>query len=522
MNNEENEDVISGEIVEDTGHLNVSARQKFTPDIADFIFALVIFVVGYLFVRWVLSYWLGLQVFIFTVLYLGSTLVYFLKKGIKISAQSWFWFAAVFLTGLSCALWENFGIMGVRALFLFAGAVYWVLHASGATIEGKTGNYLFLDAINAVFVVPFGNFLNQYKSFSVVLTRREKRVKKALSILGGVIISVILFAIIVPLLISADSGGFAIFVNFLSGIFTINNAKLLEFFLYCIPAIPTAAYIYGLASGCAHKRRIGTLRTEKVPSALGAVRRLPSATVTIVMGAVSLIYVIFILCQLPYFFSAFTGNRPEGWLVYSSYAREGFFELCQIAVINIVVIFAANLTVKKTGAASTVIKILNIILSLITLLLIATAMSKMALYIDAYGLTIRRLLPCAAMVFIAIIYGGVIALQKRKFSIARLGLTAGAMIIVALCLINPNRLVIRYNTDRYLAGTLAVYDTSILYESQMAGVLPAIEVLNTTTDEILKSQIRDFLNTSMYRYVDNPLESFWELEKAIDALEKID
>ena len=536
MNNTENEEVIQVEVIDasaplpETGadcnteisNASASPRHTFAPDIADFIFALVIFVVGYLFVRWVLSYWLGIQIFIFTALYLGSTLAYFLKKGIKISAQSWFWFAAVFLTGLSCAIWENFSIMGIRALFLFAGAVYWAVHATNTTVAGKTGNYLILDALNAVFIIPFGNFFSQYKSFSVVLKRREKRVRKMLSILGGVAVSLILFAIIVPLLISADSGGFSLFVNFLSGLFTINNEKLIEFFLYCIPAIPTAAYIYGLASGCVHKRRTNNLKTENIPSALNAARLLPSVTVNIVLGAISLVYIIFILCQLPYFFSAFNGARPDGWLVYSQYAREGFFELCKIAIINIIVIFSTNLAVRKTETKGAVLKTLNIILSLITLLLIATAMSKMALYINAYGLTIRRLLPYVAMIFFALIYGGVIALQKWKFSIARLGLTAGAVIIVALCLINPNRVVVRYNTDRYLSGTLAVYDIDILYESHMAGILPAIEVLNTTTDETLKAQIHDFLNKSLYRYIDTPLESFWELEKAIDALEKME
>ena len=530
MNNNENEEALRGEVADapsplpesdsniQTDSSESSPRHNFVPNISDFIFALMIFVVGYLFVKWVLASWLGVNVFIFTVLYLGTTLAYFLKKGVKIRVQSWFWFAAVFLTGFSCALWENSALMGVRALFLLAGAVYWVLHASGATIEGKTGNFLLLDAVNAGFIIPFGNFLNQYKSFSAVIRPRKKRVGKTLSILGGVIIAAILLAIIIPLLVSADSGGFSILVNAVSDVFKINHSKLTEFLFYCIPSIPTSAYIYGLVSGCVHKRRTRILE----PATVKAARFLPSATVYIVLGAVSLIYVIFILCQLPYFFSAFGGSRPDGWLVYSAYAREGFFELCEIALINIIVIFVANLTIKKNGTASAVLKILNIILSLITLLLIATAMSKMALYIDAYGLTIRRLLPCAAMVFIALVYASVIALQKWKFSIVRLGLTAGAVIMVALFLLNPNRIVIRYNTDRFLNGTLPVYDTAILYESGMSGVLPAIEVLNATNDENLKVQIRDFLNSEkdMYRHTKTPLESFLERDKAMDALEK--
>ena len=44
------------------------------------------------------------------------------------------------------------------------------------------------------------------------------------------------------------------------------------------------------------------------------------------------------------------------------------------------------------------LRILNVVLSVLTLLLIVTAMSKLVMYIDVYGLTVNRILPQTFMI----------------------------------------------------------------------------------------------------------------------------
>jgi hypothetical protein len=78
-----------------------------------------------------------------------------------------------------------------------------------------------------------------------------------------------------------------------------------------------------------------------------------------------------------------------------------------------------------------VLKILNSLLAVLTLVLIATAFSKMALYIGAYGLSMRRLLPCVFMIFMAVICGGSFALQKWQFSITRLAVGTGIIMFAS-------------------------------------------------------------------------------------------
>ena len=487
-------------------------KNSFKPDVYDFCFAVTAFILGYLFSRWVFFSWLGWGVAFFTTVYLATATIYLhLKGNFIISRETWFWFFITFLTGMSYALFDNPGLSVIRAFFLFSASIYYVLIASGHAIGGHTTNYLFIDGLNTTLFIPFRNFLNQYVSFSFL--KKEKKKSKFLPVFIGTLIACFLSAILIPLLLRADSGGFRMLLSLITENFSF---LITDFIFYAFFAVPFAAYMYGLISGSAHKKGTSTIKREYAEGTVRALRFVPVTTITVIFGTICLIYLTFILSQIPYFFSAFSGNRPEGWLVYSEYARKGFFELCAIAAINLTVLTIFNITSKKQRIESRLLKILNIILAVITLVLIATAFSKMALYIDAYGLTMLRLLPCIFMVFLAIVFIAFIALQKWNFSIVRLSLLTGAVMICILCLSNPDALVVRYNTNRFLEGTLREYDVSVLYRAGNAGVQPALDVLEQTNDMKLSKDISHYINYQTNRILPSyrhSLESFLAREK---------
>ena len=252
-----------------------------------------------------------------------------------------------------------------------------------------------------------------------------------------------------PLLMRADSCGFGIIISLLGD--NLRRIFSAEFIFYSMFTLPVSAYMYGLVSGSAHRKGTDIAEPEKAQKTVESARVLQPATVFIVLGAVCGLYIVFILSQTPYFFSAFTGRRPAGWLLYAQYARQGFFELCGIAAVNLVIITAGNVTCRKSRDDSRQLKAFNISLAVITLVLIATAFSKMAMYIGVYGLTMPRLLPCVFMVLMAAVFVALIALQKWRFSIVRFALVTGSVMLCVLFLSNPDALVVRYNTNRYLA-----------------------------------------------------------------------
>ena len=487
-------------------------ENKFKPDMGDFVFALAAFLLGYLFSSWVFSSLRGWGVAAFTTLYLLAVTAYMKGKRVFTGGRAaWFWFAVTLVSGLSYAIWDNAGFIAVRIMFLFCSAVYYVIIASGSAILGKTGNYLLIDGINAVVILPFRNFINQYVSFSAL--RKGNRRGKILPVVLGAVLALILAAILIPLLRRADSGGFGVILDFFFDILRFIDVSVV---FYAILAVPVAAYLYGLVSGVAFKKGTDLIKHGPTGKVVGALRVIPMATVYTVLGAVCAIYLVFILSQVPYFFSAFTGRRPLGWLVYSEYARQGFFELCGIASINLMVLTAGNLTGKKHRKDSITLKVFNIALAVITLVLIAAAFSKMALYIGAYGLTIPRLLPCLFMVFLAAVYLALIALQKVEFSIVRFALVTGSVMICALCLCNPDAIVVRYNTDRYISGTLHDFDTDVLYRAKSAGILPAIELYEETGDISLRMEIASYLRVCKMSYANiNGASHTWSIESIL-------
>ena len=493
-------------------------ENKFKPNMIDFIFAVITFVIGYMFSRWVLFAWLGWGVSAFATAYLLTVTAYLIKKdSFHNSAETWFWLTVTWLVGLSYALWENAGIAAIRGLFLFCSAVYYIMVASGSLLTKKSGNFLLADGVNAFFVVPFANFINQYVSFKALNRSENKNSGKKLPIFLGIVIALIMFLILIPLLLSADSGGFAIIVNAIERFFSllIFEINFWSFMFYLFFALPIAAYIYGLISGSAHKKYTDSFKVESLKETGEKMHRVQSVTIFIALGAICILYLVFILSQIPYFFSAFIGVRPEGWLIYSEYARQGFFELCAIAAINLVVITVANLFAKNKRESNRLLKMFNIAISIITLVLIATAFSKMTLYISAYGLTMPRLLPCIFMVFLAAVFIALIVLQNKKFSIVRFSLILGSIIICLMCLSNPDAIVVRYNTNRYLSGTLQHYDLEILRRAGSAGVLPAYEVYNATTDQELKDDLQALFRWYQPRvYPRNTNQIFFEQHRA--------
>ncbi|KUG04797.1 hypothetical protein ASZ90_017786 [hydrocarbon metagenome] len=498
INNNE-ADIISGTLVLGESEENVpvvpilnQGKVSFAADRMDSYFALFAFVLGFLFARWVLFAWQGWGVTLFTLVFCGSVTLYILKKGGQIQKAGWFWLAVVILIGLSFSLWSNNGLEPWHGLLLFCSAVYWILCATGLLVLGQTSNLLLLDSYNALFAIPFSNFGCQYQGLALLGTNKLARGRQLFSVALGLFLTFIVAAMVLPLLMEADSGGFAKLINGILDGFRGIGEDFWETFWQLMLAVPIAAYIFGLVAGSTHKRGTGLFEKDSTLKKISGLRILPMTTVYILMGLLSMLYIVFIGSQVPYFFSAFVGQRPEGWQIYSEYARSGFFELCRIAVINLLVLTAANI-MNQQPENSIFLKILNALLAILTLLLIATAFSKMALYIGAYGLSMRRLLPCVFMTFMAIICGGAIALQKWSFSITRLAVGVGVVIFCMLCIVNPDSLVARYNAQRYLSGTLENFDVEILYRSGPAGVDSALMVYEQTNNQELQFKLKEYL-----------------------------
>ncbi len=256
---------------------------------------------------------------------------------------------------------------------------------------------------------------------------------------------------------------------------------MLEFLLRLLPAALVGCYFFGMFYGNLQKRFVAVRGKEDVEKAREKRRKLPPAMTVTVLALLTGVYLLFFGAQAATLFSAFAGVRPEG-LTYAEYARQGFFELCGVAMINLAVLGGVRLfTVKKGEKPVRPLVVFSVLLSAETLLLIVTALSKMVLYIQQYGLTLLRVYTSWFMVLLFIVFAIVIVAQFRKLTWPRHWCSPFPCFLL-LCYSNVDGLIARYNIGRYQAGTLDSVDLEALYATPEAS-LPYVKELYQETDD---------------------------------------
>lgn len=396
----------------------------------DRLFAAVYLLVGYSFVSLCCSDNFERNLALFTVFYAVVVLAYLRGRKIRPPKESWFWLAVMLAVGIPYGFWSVLYIL--QFLALLAVAAYWTLSASGKLIkDGKTSQWVFFDGWNALAVVPFCNFGCQVRLLSGAgqQERQKTDAGKFGAVFLGLIIVIPVLVIILPLLVSADAG----FQDLLGNVASYTSEHLMSIFVRIFFAVPVSFYLFGLVFGGVHGRNTDRFPEEKLTEAGRNVRKVPDMTICTVLLAVCLVYGLFMGIQGRYLFSAFAGRLPENF-TYSAYARRGFFELCQIGVWNLFFLGAACACAKTERRAQKGLGFLTAALSVLTLLLLATAVSKMGMYISVYGLTVNRILPLIFMLWMGLVLICVLLRRTKDFPMVRLCVMAGAVLFCLICI----------------------------------------------------------------------------------------
>lgn len=324
-----------------------------------------------------------------------------------------------------------------------------------------------------------------------------KAVKNALLGLAIALPSTIVVGV---LLMSADSG----FADILSSITDGGLRSVLIFAVQAVIGLPVGAYIFAM---CHATGDYDETSDEYCLQRIEALRFVPSGAAAFSAVPLCVMYVIFFFSQISYFLSSFASRLPSDMASYSEYARRGFFELCIVALINLAVIIGINLFSKygEDGKKSKFVKTMTVILCVFTILLIVTAVSKMAMYISVYGLTRLRFYTTWFMLLLGVLFIGIIiSVICGKFNLSKFAVTAFTVMFALLSFSNADRLIAEYNIGRYLDGTLSSADITMFRELSSDAV-PAAEKLRghispnekKVLDEILERKLQEFHNADI-------------------------
>ncbi len=196
--------------------------------------------------------------------------------------------------------------------------------------------------------------------------------------------------------------------------------------------------------------------TESVLPATLFPRRitLGATEITIVLGSLNVLFGTFVVLQISYFFGGHDTVLGTPALTYAEYARRGFFQLITVAALSLPLLVTADWLFHGEHARDRrLIRALSIVMVALLGVMLVSAMHRLSLYMDAYGLTTSRVHAAAILIWIALtllLFCATVLRGKRNllpFAIA----LSGYMILLGMNAVNPDALVARVNMTRMVA-----------------------------------------------------------------------
>ena len=439
--------------------------ERFDIDIKDVAFA-VIFVVGSIIMS-AFGIFGGFRAgFTVAAIILSvSVTAYFKTKEIKTSVYPFVCFWLGLGLTVSFSVTSNSSVrFWCFALLIILQLVWFTSLVIKERAEGDLG--IIREIVSPIFNLVIPNLPNAIAS--LLAGRKNQTLGK---ILLGIIPAIPVLVVVIPLLMSSDEA----FKGMILLVFENIALLVFELALGLIISVFLIAYCFSLK-----KKELPQIKES-------GFKGLENTMVISFLSVLSICYLSYLFSQLAYFFSAFSGFLPSGYkFSVSAYARRGFFEMSVIAAINFAIIFAVLLlSNKKNGKINLASRILCTFIGVFTLIIIATALSKMFLYIKSFGMTELRITTSVFMIFLAVVF---ITLMIRLYApwvmVIKTGLIAAAITLIMLGTVNVNGVIAKYNYTAYKNGTLKDIDVSTIYELGDEGVPYLAALMNDKNDDV--------------------------------------
>ena len=376
--------------------------------------------------------------------FVAGTLFYFFfsmqKLGVPYKKSSIFYLVSIQLLGISNCLTDSPQLLFFNKCGIFLLALVLMLHTMYADHSWDLPKYFTAcfqtigTAISCLFR-PFSDLASYADT-----QKKNKTGKKSyfIPVAIGIAITVPLLLIVTALLASADAVFAEIFHRILEAINfeTIFGTLFMTVFVFFCSYAAYAA----LAMKNIKEERADHRNQEPIIA-------------IIITTALCFVYLIFSVIQILYLF---IGNMrlPEGY-TYSGYAREGFFQLLTVCILNLIIVLIFLYLFRE----NIVLKILLTVLSGCTFIMILSSALRMLMYINRYNLTLLRILVLWALAVIFLLMMGVTAfIYKNSFPLFPYGMAVVTVFYIALSFAHPDYWIARYNLDQEHLAYLDGYD----------------------------------------------------------------
>ena len=404
---------------------NGLSSPRFSATVPQLLAALASYGVGYLYLRLLFEGWYcGPALAVFAAVFCLWVEGFCRAARRPAPKESWLWLGILAVLCLAACLHPTGLTFTACRLAAHGAAAYWALARTGMLAEGITGPLLPLDLVSAFVVLPFGQFFLRLRTLLSGIGQLRPR-RGGLRRVGLVLLTL---AVMLPVwgmaihLLSQADVGFALLTRDL----TDWAARLLPqpdafTLVLLVLSLPVGAWLYGLVGG-ALRRTVPPVNGQAVRTGAEALRAAPCPAVAAALAGTCLLYLLFFAVQAGYLFGA------------ANYARQGFFELCQVCALNFALLAGAAKLSRSPLRTRPLLRGLATLLCAETFLFGLVAAAKLGIYIRRFGLTERRLFSAWAILMLLLAAVLALARLRRAFASVRVLALTCAVSFAAVCL----------------------------------------------------------------------------------------
>jgi hypothetical protein len=320
-------------------------------------------------------------------------------------------------------------------------------------LGGRWFQYSLTDYVGKFFQL-IGSMFTLQKRFVLQISQEQENISGArkelplAAILRGVLIALPIVVVFAMLLASAD----AVFNQKIVDFFDLFDSDKIIEYIFRFFIILVCAY---LLSGI-FLHALSQSKDEKLASETsGSSKQILGFTeASIVLGSITLLFLMFVIIQFQYFFGGESNIGVAGY-TYSQYARRGFSELVSVAFFSLLLIMGlGTITKRQKEIEQKVYSWLSIAIVLQVLVILMSAYQRLALAIDWHGFSRLRLYPQVFLIWVGILFIAIVVLeifhQERYFAFAFVLASLG--FAISLTLFNVDAATVKRNISRVSLG----------------------------------------------------------------------
>ena len=367
----------------------------------------------------------GINVLLFTIPLLG-TIIYFLKYNESIvNKKGLLLIIPILILSSTYFIYNNiFNIINI----LVIPFLYLLLYV--VTLNKlKYFKDLLIEPIKLVFS-PL-DYISSFFKESISEIPKDKISPTAIKVFKSLLIVIPIVIVVLFLLTSADQ----IFSNLFSSFDVLfENLRFSNILLRIFNFVILFFYLGGTLYYISKKYK-DDYREEKQPILKDPL------TINILLTILNIIYIVFDVIQV----NSLLLHRVSTGFNYANYAREGFFQLMLISIINIVIILFSKKSEEKNYT-----KIMSLLTVLLTLIIIVSSFYRMFLYEQAYGYTLLRLGVYIILITeVILLIPTIIYIFNKKINILKYYLIITLFVYSLVNCFSIDRVIAENNIKRY-------------------------------------------------------------------------